>query len=412
LLNRRSLFALTALTCITFGVQGAAVRTNAGFTSGVFGANDDGSTGPHNLGFTVNLFGVSTGQVFVNNNGNITIGSGLGQFTPQPISSLGRLIIAPFWADVDTRGAGSSLVTFGQSTVDGNAAFGVNWVDVGYFANHTDRTNSFQLVLVNRGDTCPPGVPDCGNFDMEFNYDRVQWETGDASGGSGGLNGSSARVGYTNGFAAGGDYELAGSAINGAFLDGGPNALISGSFNSTVPGRYLFQVRNSSVGTPGSAQTLPLLPSLVLADASAPGGVRFVFNNVASGQWFDPPNTYGFDYVASAGTLFSSIILPNGFAPFTVQYGTGFGSTLGVFNGGTIIDFVALLGNAIDAFRVIGIDPTVNSDNTNAFPTFINFVGLQGSFTMTPLVNPVPEPSAFLLALAPLGYLAWRRRRA
>ena len=404
---------LCAYACLSFSsgpLSAAAVRADAGFNSNTFAANDDGSTGPHNLGFNINLFGTSTGQVFVNNNGNLTIGTGLSTFTPAAIGSVNRLILAPFWADVDTRNAASGLTSFGTSTINGNAAFGVNWVNVGYYSSQADKTNSFQLVLLTRPDTCPVGVPNCGNFDMEFNYDRVLWESGSASGGSNGLGGSSARAGYSNG--AGSSFELAGSAINGAFLNGGPNSLVAGSFGSSIPGRYLFQVRNSSVGTPGSAQVLPILPNAVVPDLTVPGGVRFVFNNVPSGRWYDPPGTYGFDYVGTGGTLFSSIMLPVGFGPMTVQYGAGFGSTLGTFNAGSTIDFIALLMGGIDQFRITGINPTVNSDNQDAFPTFISFVGTTGSFQMTPLFDSsVPEPSAALLTLAPLALLAWRRYR-
>ena len=79
-----------------------------------------------------------------------------------------------------------------------------------------------------------------------------QWETGGASGGANGLGGSSAGVGYSNGLsgASNRSFELAGSAVNGAFLDGGPAAtsLIANSLNSDgVLGRYTFDARNGGV---------------------------------------------------------------------------------------------------------------------------------------------------------------------
>ena len=83
-------------------------------------------------------------------------------------------------------------MTSGTGSVDGHLAFGVNWINVGYFNSNTDKLNRFQLILIDRSDTGP------GNFDFEFNYDKIQWETGDADG-SGGLGGISARVGYSNG---------------------------------------------------------------------------------------------------------------------------------------------------------------------------------------------------------------------
>ncbi|MDX1979889.1 MAG: nidogen-like domain-containing protein, partial [Bryobacteraceae bacterium] len=344
------------LALISFSVclplQGAAVRQLSDFQANVLGANDDSFTGPHNLGFTANLFGVSTTQVFVNNNGNITIGAGLADFTPNPIGGLNQLIVAPFWADVDTRLG--NVVTFGTSTIGGNSAFGVWWNDVGYYAGHTDRLNDFQLVLISRTDTCPVGVPNCGNFDIEFNYDQIQWETGDFSGGTGGLGGTPARAGYSN--SAGASFELPGSGISGAFLDGGSNALISGSFNSTVAGRYLFEVRNGSVGTPGATPQTPILPN----GTNAAG--QWLFVGIPTGLWSDPPNTYGFDYAGTGGTLFTQVGLPTGFLdPFSIFTGPTFSTLLGTFAGGTTVDFVSLAGSALSQFRITGINPTFDS---------------------------------------------------
>jgi hypothetical protein len=97
------------------------------------------------------------------------------------------------------------------------------------------------------------------DFDIYFNYDSIQWETGGASGGSGGLGGSSARAGFTNG--AGDFYELLGSGVNGAFLNGGANALNSNSLNRPEAGRYLFTVRSGVVSSnvPDSGSMLALL---------------------------------------------------------------------------------------------------------------------------------------------------------
>jgi hypothetical protein len=230
--------------------QAAAVIPDAAFQANTLAANDDGFTSVVPIGFDVNFFGNTYNQLWVNNNGNVTFDQGLSEFTPFGLTTnTTHPIIAAFFADVDTRGAGSGLTQYGQGTVDGHTAFGVDYINVGYFGSHTDKLNSFQLLLIDRSDT------GAGNFDIEFNYDQTQWETGDASGGSGGLGGSSARVGYSNGSGNPGSFfELAGSGINGAFLDGGPNALISHSLNSDVSGRYIFQARNGEVIVP----TVPL----------------------------------------------------------------------------------------------------------------------------------------------------------
>jgi len=148
-------------------------------------------------------------------------------------------MLAPFFADVDTRN-GSNIVTYGTNTIGGQNVFGVNWIDVGYYNQHPTPNNSFQLIITDRSDIA------AGDFDFQFNYDRIVWETGQASGGNAsGLGGTSASAGWTNG--AGSFMQLAGSLVNGALLDGGPNALIADSLNSNTPGQYNFRVRNGQV---------------------------------------------------------------------------------------------------------------------------------------------------------------------
>ncbi len=186
-----------------------------GFNSHSLSGNDDGSTGAVSLGFTVNFFGQNYTSLFINNNGNVTFDAPLSTFTPFSLTSTGRVIIAPFFADVDTRVG--NVVTYGTGTVDGHLAFGVTWPGVGYFSEQTNKLNTFQVVLVDRSDTGP------GNVDIEFNYGQIQWETGQASGGVNGLGGSSARVGFSNGTGQPGTFfELPGSGVNGAFLDSNP----------------------------------------------------------------------------------------------------------------------------------------------------------------------------------------------
>lgn len=102
-----------------------------------------------------------------------------------------------------------------------------------------------------------------GDFNIYFNYNQIQWETGSASGGTNGLGGTSAAVGYSNGTGAAGTYgQLAGSLVNGALIDGGPNSLIANS-NDGVTGQYLFQVRNGQVAPPPSSN-VPEPASLAL----------------------------------------------------------------------------------------------------------------------------------------------------
>src|SRR5436190_6746119 len=165
----------------------------AGCAANALGANDDGSTGSVTLPFSLNFFGTSYSSLYVNNNGNVTFENPLGTYTPYQLTASVPPIIAPFFADVDTRGVGSGLVSYGATTFQGHPAFCVNWLNVGYFSGRTDKRDSFQLLLVNRADAA------AGDFDMIFNYGQLDWETGDASGGSGGLGGTSAGGGCSNG---------------------------------------------------------------------------------------------------------------------------------------------------------------------------------------------------------------------
>lgn len=244
---------LASLVFSSVVTRADAIRSASLSNGGTLPANDDGSTGLVPIGFTINFYGYTTNQLYVNNNGNVTFTGPLSTYTPFGLAGAGTRIIAPFFADVDTRASGSGLVEYGQATVDGRSAFIVNWPNVGYFDTHDDRLNYFQLVLIDRSNTGN------GNFDIEFNYRQIRWETGDASGGSGGLGGVPAAVGFSNGASrsANVSFELLGSRVSGSFLDTGPARLIGNSLNSDVLGRYVFAVRNGQVEPPPSAVPEP-----------------------------------------------------------------------------------------------------------------------------------------------------------
>ena len=227
-----------------------AVRDVPGFASNLLPSDADASSGPVDIGFDVDFAGETYSQLFVNENGNITFETafeGLPTRIGERDVSLPELlipIVAPFWADVDAVAEGT--VTYGTDQVEGRAAFGVNWNGVGYGDGNSDRLNDFQLVLIDRSDVAP------GAFDVEFNYDQIQWETGDRSGGMGGLRGASARGGYANSTQVMSTaYELRGSGENLQFLDENilvdpvRVGLVHDSLRSDVDGRYLFPIREN-----------------------------------------------------------------------------------------------------------------------------------------------------------------------
>ena len=241
----RSLLSLAAASALFVSTAHAgAVRS--GFDANTLARNDDGSTGWTALPFTGDYYGVSFSGMYINNNGNVTLDSRLSTYTPFSLLTTGRQIIAPFFADVDTR-TGGSPVTHGSGTADGYNAYAANWVDVDCYNSYSSTPvsyNSFQVVFIDRSDTGP------GNFDFEFNYDQIGWEAGMASGsGVTCTGGYPARVGYSNGTDV--NFELPGSGVTGYFLDtNATTGLIYNSLNSETDGRYLFQVREGEVQPP------------------------------------------------------------------------------------------------------------------------------------------------------------------
>jgi hypothetical protein len=235
--------ALAGITLFSAAqTQAGAIHDAALFTDNTLVRNDDGSTGSVAIGFTLNFNGVNHSNLFVNNNGNVTFNAPLSVFTPFAITSGSTPMLAPFFADIDTRNLGSSEVQYGHDVIGGHNVFGVNWINVGYYFSQADKLNSIQLIITERADT------GAGNFDFEFNYDTILWETGSASGGTNGFGGTSAAAGYTNG--AGAFFEFNGSRVNRAFLDVSATGLIHDSLNSNTNGQYIFTVRNGQVVDP------------------------------------------------------------------------------------------------------------------------------------------------------------------
>jgi hypothetical protein len=225
-----------------------AIRMLPGFNANDLGAVDDASSSAITLPFTLNFEGTTTNTIFVNSNGNLTLNTADPNNKDSasfPLNSVNVPMFMPFWADADNT-LGTGNIFFGVDTLFGHQAFAATWINVpAFFQGSTP--NSFQVILVDRSDT------GAGNFDIEFNYNQITWDTGDASS-------VSATVGYSNGTnTAGTFFALPGSgdvAHSGNFIDGGPDALISHSLLSNTLGRYHFLVRNGQVVTSFSSRDI------------------------------------------------------------------------------------------------------------------------------------------------------------
>jgi hypothetical protein len=245
----------------------------AGYGTQCLGQNDDGSSNVIDISAYfpdgLNFFGTVQRTLYVNTNGNITFAGGVPTYTPDPFPVAARPMIAPFWADVDTRHEDSGPSSSGcTGPGDGEAVMGppcdnpsqngvwwhftpgravFTWDRVGYYQCHEDRRMSFQLIL-----TSAEGCVEPGDFDVEFRYAQCNWETGDASGGSSGFGGTPAQAGFD----AGNDRDFI--MIEGSRAAGMARRLCDDS-NVGINGTWRFTVRAGVVTCPdaGMPCTLP-----------------------------------------------------------------------------------------------------------------------------------------------------------
>ena len=140
------------------------------------------------------FWGKMIDTVYINNNGSVSFGQQYSGFVPVTFPLTNYSMVAPFWADVDTRN-NTSLTPSGVVSYQITAHhILVEWDSVGYYDAHTDKRNTFQCILTDGND---PIIP-FGN-DVQFSYKTMQWTTGDASGGVNGFGGSPATVGANKG---------------------------------------------------------------------------------------------------------------------------------------------------------------------------------------------------------------------
>ncbi|XP_060113626.1 IgGFc-binding protein-like [Heteronotia binoei] len=217
--------------------------------------SDDGASAGITISVPFTFYGKPYRTLYVNNNGVVSFGVRVSQFTPNPFPlDGGSPFVAPYWGDVDNVKGGDIFWRQSQDpsllrwcTEDINRyfpgipfaaawAFVATWDRVAYYGSTSSKVNTFQAVLIT-------------NRRMSFimlNYAGIQWTTGTASGGNEatGLGGTPAQAGFDSGDKT--NYYTIPSSRTPDIIN------IGRTTNVGVPGRWVFQVDRSVV--PASAE--------------------------------------------------------------------------------------------------------------------------------------------------------------
>jgi gliding motility-associated-like protein len=201
-------------------------------------------------------------------------------------------MVAPFWSDVDTRNTASGLVYYKITPT----YMIVKWSVVGYYSQHVDKLNDFQLIITDGSDPIING----GN-NVAFCYGNMDWTTGDASQGVNGFAGVPATVGVNKGdginFIQLGLFDQAGSAYDGP---GGLNDGVSWLDNQSF---YFNVCSNSNNIAPISTGTLNCGDTITICG----------FNDTLyySTSFAAPEINQSVTITASSPTLGSNLIVTN-----------------------------------------------------------------------------------------------------
>jgi len=267
-MNRISAALIVAAAASTAMADGSALglffpfdsNNTAGWATSM-APNDDLSSGNIPLGFDFCFYEQTKTSVYINNNGNLSFSGPFGSFTSTGFPVNGFDMIAPFWADVDTRNqAGANTNQVWHKFVDmdndlANDTLVVTWDAVGYYSGNVDRLNTFQVAIsgIRNAFGGPNGI---GGLNAMFSYGNMDWTTGQASGG-GPFGGTAATVGINNGngidFDQIGRFDHAGFDYNGNGLQGELSGV------DYLDGRdYFFDACNGIVPAPGALGLLGL----------------------------------------------------------------------------------------------------------------------------------------------------------
>lgn len=251
-------FLKTATTCqpdsigciipIDFDTWDRVAFTNGSICNGNNGwSSDDCSSDEIPLEFEYSVCGETFTSLWVNTNGNLTFDQPNDVYTADGIPNTNAVMVAPFWADVDFGGTCGEVWVYNTPTY-----FIATWVDVGYFSSACDLMNTFQVVITNGNDP----LIGIGN-NTAFYYCDMNWTTGDASNGTGGLGGLPAVVGINSGdldaFAIIGNFDASGPIYDGPLGENDGVDFLDNKF-------YLFDSNDCSIESSCSIFDLEVTP--------------------------------------------------------------------------------------------------------------------------------------------------------
>ncbi|XP_072281725.1 alpha-tectorin-like [Pyxicephalus adspersus] len=168
---------------------------------------DDGATEEISLLHSFTLLGETHRSCFVNNNGVISFKGSVESYTPDGFPLPQYCMLSPYWGDVDNEDNPGTI--YYRQTKDPEFldclsleinklyegleykaawAFVATWHEVHYHGSESNKTNTFQCVLVS--DNHQRSI-------VLYLYDQITWTTGTASGGhpKTGLGGIPAQAG-------------------------------------------------------------------------------------------------------------------------------------------------------------------------------------------------------------------------
>lgn len=174
--------------------------------------NDDWCTPVISIPFNFCFYGLTYNELFINNNGNISFDTAYSTFSADSFPSANFKMIAPFWADIDTRDTSGGIVYYKLT----NTALIVQWDNVGYFGAIYSLKNTFQVIITDGNDP----IINVGS-NVSFCFKEMRWTTGDASGGVNGFGGIPATVGMNAGNGINckqvGRFDISGAYFDGSY---------------------------------------------------------------------------------------------------------------------------------------------------------------------------------------------------